>query len=278
MFGWSRTTGSAPFFGFWPLRIAGTATVVEAETVVVLRYQVERAASLAKFGNRFASIPPSARCRSITGNSSRSRKTIGVVAWVRIAAASAVPLEITSFEVGECSRNKARKTTGAAASTFRNERAAGSRHTASAIADPIRTAPPISATVPFTPERLSTCTPKTAPRKPRKTRCRTKPAEALSAPTTNSTASSSSAGTNVTTSANTTMSPGVEPRTAKNSAFLPSSENKGCASAKPEAASSCAPRLAGTRRRPLHATCETLAPATATAEVSLVQGMTPPCR
>ena len=123
MFGWSRTIGSAPFFGFWPLRIAGTATVVEAETVVVLRYQVELAASLAKFGKRFASIPPSACCRSITGNSSRSRKTIGVVAWVRIAAASAVPLEITSFEVGEWSRNRARKTSGAAASTVRNERA-----------------------------------------------------------------------------------------------------------------------------------------------------------
>ena len=170
MFGWSRKIGSAPRFGFWPVRIAGTATVVEAETVVVLRYQVELAASLAKFGKRLASIPPSACCRSITGNSSRSRKTIGVVARVRIAAASAVPLEITSFEVGEWSRNRARKTSGAAASTVRNERAAGSFQTASASPSPIATAPAINTVVPSTPVRFKTWTPKTAPRKARKAR------------------------------------------------------------------------------------------------------------
>src|SRR5947207_16013324 len=45
------------------------------------------------------------------------------------------------------------------------------------------------------------------------------------------------------------MSDGVEPRAAKNSAFLPRMSKSGCASAKPEAASSCAPRTAGSRQR-----------------------------
>src|SRR4051794_607388 len=58
-----------------------------------------------------------------------------------------------------------------------------------------------------------------------------------------------SAGASVTTSAKNTMSDGVEPRTAKNSAFLPRMSKSGCASAKPDAASSWAPRTAGSRQR-----------------------------
>src|SRR5262245_38838964 len=69
-----------------------------------------------------------------------------------------------------------------------------------------------------------------------------------------STASSTIGGAKVTTSANRTMSNGVEPRTAKNSAFLPRMSKSGCASAKPVSASSCAPRTAGSRRRPLKLT------------------------
>src|SRR5439155_8164654 len=50
------------------------------------------------------------------------------------------------------------------------------------------------------------------------------------------------------------MSPGVEPRAAKNSAFLPRTSKSGWASAKPETARSCAPRPAGSRKRALQET------------------------
>src|SRR4051812_45196503 len=137
----------------------------------------------------------------------------------------------------------------AAERIVRNERAIRSRHEATAIATPTSTAPTISTAVPSTPFRLSTCTPNTAPSAPRNTWWSTSPAGRLPAPTAISTASSASAGPKVTTSANRTMSDGVDPRTAKNSAFLPRMSNSGCARANPETASSWAPRTAGSRKR-----------------------------
>ncbi len=61
---------------------------------------------------------------------------------------------------------------------------------------------------------------------------------ALTSATATSINSSTTAGTNVTASAKSTMSDGVEPRTAKNSAFLPRMSKSGCASANPDTAKS----------------------------------------
>src|SRR5712691_9296389 len=91
--------------------------------------------------------------------------------------------------------------------------------------------------------------PKTAPNPARKTWCSTAASRLVTSSTATSIASRTSAGTKVTTSANSTMSDGAEPRTAKNSAFLPRMSKSGCARAKPETASNCAPRTAGSRKR-----------------------------
>ena len=50
LFGWRASVGSDPSRGRRPSRIAGTACVVESNTVVACEYHVERPASVAKFG------------------------------------------------------------------------------------------------------------------------------------------------------------------------------------------------------------------------------------
>jgi hypothetical protein len=56
LFGWSEEIGSVVKPGLTPVSIAGTARPVKSPTVVLLRYQVDCAASAANPGNRFASI------------------------------------------------------------------------------------------------------------------------------------------------------------------------------------------------------------------------------
>ena len=50
LFGWRASVGSEPSRGRRPSRIAGTACVVESNTVVAREYHVERSARVAKLG------------------------------------------------------------------------------------------------------------------------------------------------------------------------------------------------------------------------------------
>ena len=61
LWGWSEAIGSAPDLGRRAVRMVGTAVGVKPDTVVALRYHVDPAASLPKFGKRAASI----RCRLV---------------------------------------------------------------------------------------------------------------------------------------------------------------------------------------------------------------------
>src|SRR3954452_5998186 len=88
--------------------MTGTATVVEAESVVVFLNHVDVRASRAKFGNRLASMVAFAVSRSFTGNSSNSRYTTGVVDWT-VAAEASTALGKTSSSTCESKRNVPRK-------------------------------------------------------------------------------------------------------------------------------------------------------------------------
>ena len=150
------------------MRITGTATVVVAERVVVFLNHVDVRASRAKFGNRFASMFPSARNRSLTGNSSKRRYTTGVEDST-VAAEALTALGKTSSSTFELNRNVPRKIRDAPERIVRNVRTIGTRHAASATASPIATAPAMSRNAVSTPLRFSAWTPKTAASAPRNT-------------------------------------------------------------------------------------------------------------
>ena len=75
--GWSWATGSAPGTGFWPVRIAGTASGVCSCTEFAFRYQFEVAASFAKLGKRPASIRWFGPISVGSANSSKTMSTTG---------------------------------------------------------------------------------------------------------------------------------------------------------------------------------------------------------
>src|ERR671925_1513971 len=93
------------------------------------------------------------------------------------------------------------------------------------------------------------CSTTTAERPATKTRCRTRAAGLLTRSTTSSAARNAAGGRSVTASAKSTISRVVEPRMAKNAAFLPRMSSSGCASAKAESTVRCAPFSAASRAR-----------------------------
>ena len=194
--------------------------------------------------------------RSITGNSSKSRKTIGVVARVRISAAWAVPLGMTA------SRSASGR--GKREEDERCRRERGQERPRSPQAPDGDRQGDTDSDRPDDQRRGSV---EAGALQRLHAEDRAEEAEEdvvqdgrgarADEPDDEFDRESTRAGTKVTTRANRTMSPGVDPRTAKNSAFLPRMSKSGCASAKPDAARSCAPRTAGSRRRTCQATLST---------------------
>src|SRR4051794_23126576 len=74
---WLRTSVAIRGRGIRPSRMAGTAPKVESNTVVAFGNHVDIDASLAKLGNRCASMLPSGLRRSSAGNSSNTTNTTG---------------------------------------------------------------------------------------------------------------------------------------------------------------------------------------------------------
>ena len=228
--------------------MTGTATVVEAESVVVFLNQVDVRASRAKFGNRFASIVSFAFSRSLTGNSSKSMYTTGVVDWTVAAAAlmRAREDELLDVRVEEERREEDQRRAGEDREERTDERHPPRRER-QRDADRDRADNEDETRVHAAPfQRLDA---EDGCEQAQEHVMQDGRIRRVTSSTRSSMPSRISAGASVTTSAKKTMSPGVEPRTAKNSAFLPRMSKSGCASANPETASNCAPRTAGSRKR-----------------------------
>ena len=97
------------------MRIAGTARSVYGATVVSLRYQVDPAASSAKFGNSSASIAPLPSSSDSSGNSSNMTMTtrLGCLATTPDSASTLPPN--TTADAGDPKRNIAANNAGAIA-------------------------------------------------------------------------------------------------------------------------------------------------------------------
>ena len=106
--------------------MAGTAFVVWSLSVVALRKNVASSASVAKFGYRSASIRPRRSSSEVSGSSSKTTMTTGAVAETGLALATSAPGRV-SRETGERTRKRTAKTSGAGASTVRNERTPATR-------------------------------------------------------------------------------------------------------------------------------------------------------
>src|SRR4029453_218662 len=106
--------------------MAGNAQGVNPDTPVALRYQVDRSASRAKFGETRLSTWPLEFSSELSGNS--SRRLIHSGGWQLAAAAGARPAGTsadagrTSWEVGDTSRKTRAKTSGAGARERRHSR------------------------------------------------------------------------------------------------------------------------------------------------------------
>ena len=95
--------------------------------MVALRYQVDSRARRAKFGNSSSSILPSPSVSVVSGSSSKTTCTIGVVERAGPATAPPASLGNSRPRTGETTRNSSSTTTGATESTVRNERSAAAR-------------------------------------------------------------------------------------------------------------------------------------------------------
>jgi hypothetical protein len=94
--------------------------------VYALRNQVEVRWSSANAGKRLASTFPRSSISVETGNSSKRTTTRFARATPPTVRASASPANAT-FDTGETTRNRNRKTTGTAVSTFMNDRTGAAR-------------------------------------------------------------------------------------------------------------------------------------------------------
>ncbi len=103
-----------PDSGYRPVTTDGTAYQVELLTAVVLRNQVDPAASSARFGNSSASTSPSEVITAVSGSSSSRTITTGAGSSIPASAARGSSAN-TRRDVPEESRNSPRNTSGAIA-------------------------------------------------------------------------------------------------------------------------------------------------------------------
>ena len=231
--GWSCATGSSPGFGFWPVRMAGTASGVCSWTEFAFRYQVDVAASAAKFGKRPASIRWSGPSRVGSANSSRTTRTTGTGLLGRRdrqrLGARRELAERRAEEEDHDEHDRHRRQHGqehlhAAQRARRGRRTRRRARAATAKAGTVAghvLADDLQRDVGGERGEREVVQP---PHRAHRDAARRAPRRATSA----------SGGKNATTSAKKTTSPAVEPRTTKNSGVLPSRSNSGSANANAE--------------------------------------------
>src|SRR5262245_4561606 len=101
-------------FGYFPVKIAGTAASVNGATVVSLRYHVEPAASFAKLGYKSASTLPLPSSSDVVGSSSSVTITMRVGVLTSTAAGAGLLLNVTRV-AGDTPTKSNANTTGAMA-------------------------------------------------------------------------------------------------------------------------------------------------------------------